>query len=826
MKKLYPFFVALMAFVFSQRVLGQQLLVQDFNFSGALTANGWTAHSSGGTNAISTTTGLTYAGYAGSGVGNAALVGNAGGEDDNITFANQTTNGQSIYFAFMVNVNEASTSKSGDYFFHTGSPGGATWSTFAGRVFARVVGGVVNFGVSNSTTPTYGTTNFARNTTYLLVMKYTITTGAGNDALSLWVLPSGVPASEAAAGTPELTNTGTPGTDAINAVGLRQGSTSQPQTVVDGIRVGNTWTDALQTGAAANGITTGAVSTAPFCVDASTTATGTVAFTATGTYNTTFTAYLSDASGNFTTPVSIGSTTVTGTDPSGSINITIPAGTASGTGYKIRVDATTPAVTGSTSAAFEVVNGAKNVTGATAAGGNTQASVSWINPGGCFDEVMIVAKAAASVTATPTGNGSAYTASATFGNGTPFDGGYVVYKGTSSPQTITALTNGTVYYFKIFTRKGTAWSSGVEVTATPNASTQPGPGDIVINQLSPDYNSATDEYIELINKTNSNIDLSGYAIKYQSAAGSTGAAGGTLSGTLLARHYWLLSPNATVTVGLTNGLARDGAIASGMAFPNGQVALVRLSDNTIIDAVGYGTITGGNYTEGTAAPAPPTDGGIKRTPTGTDTNNNSADFTTVANANILLRNSAAEAPLAVKLTNFNAVPKGTDVYIAWSNLTESGIKDYTVERSVNGTDFIQLITIKPTGNQGNEARYSAVDASPVKGINFYRIRVVEISGRTIFSNVLKLNTSNLAPGLLVYPNPVKANEGLVQLSNIPAGQYRVQVRSFDGRIVSSKLVWLNQGSSTETFPATNLPDGIYALQVSGPVNFQQLFVRQ
>ncbi|RYY41994.1 MAG: hypothetical protein EOO06_21725, partial [Chitinophagaceae bacterium] len=77
-------------------------------------------------------------------------------------------------------------------------------------------------------------------------------------------------------------------------------------------------------GTAVSTITTGSVSATSFCIDASTPGTGTVAFTSTGTYNTTFTAYLSDASGSFGSPVNIGSTTVSGSDPSGSINLSIP----------------------------------------------------------------------------------------------------------------------------------------------------------------------------------------------------------------------------------------------------------------------------------------------------------------------------------------------------------------------------------------------------------------------------------------------------------------------------------------------------------------------
>ncbi|MFM7216741.1 MAG: beta strand repeat-containing protein, partial [Bacteroidota bacterium] len=228
-----------------------QIYSQDFNFSGALTSNGWTAHSGGGTNALSTTTGLTYNGHSGSGVGNAVLISNLSGEDDNNTFSSQSTNGQTVYASFLVNITDANTSRTGDYFFHLGSPGGAAWTAFSARVFARIVSGNVNFGLSNTSTATYGTTNFSRNTTYLVVLKYTIVTGTTADPVSMWVL-TGMPTTEALAGTAEVANTTTNGTDAISAVGLRQGSaTTSVQTVVDAIRVGTSWASVVPLSASA-----------------------------------------------------------------------------------------------------------------------------------------------------------------------------------------------------------------------------------------------------------------------------------------------------------------------------------------------------------------------------------------------------------------------------------------------------------------------------------------------------------------------------------------------------------------------------------------------
>src|SRR5690554_5769705 len=91
------------------------------------------------------------------------------------------------------------------------------------------------------------------------------------------------------------------------------------------------------------------VSSTAFTVDCTTSATGTVNSSALGSHTAgnTFTAAISDASGSFASPTVIGTFAASGVDPSGTINITIPANFIAGTGYRIRVLSDTPVITGS-----------------------------------------------------------------------------------------------------------------------------------------------------------------------------------------------------------------------------------------------------------------------------------------------------------------------------------------------------------------------------------------------------------------------------------------------------------------------------------------------
>ena len=110
-----------------------------------------------------------------------------------------------------------------------------------------------------------------------------------------------------------------------------------------------------------------------------------------------------------------------------------------------------------------------DVTAPAASVANASSSVSWTNPTGCYDAVLIVARATTPNDGTPSGDGSAYTGNLAYGAGTALGSGFVVYNSITpaSPQVVNTLVNGTIYYFKIFTRFGTTWTAGVEVNATP-----------------------------------------------------------------------------------------------------------------------------------------------------------------------------------------------------------------------------------------------------------------------------------------------------------------------------------------------------------------------
>lgn len=133
-------------------------------------------------------------------------------------------------------------------------------------------------------------------------------------------------------------------------------------------------------------------------------------------------------------------------------------------------------------------------------------------------------------------------------------------------------------------------------------STEPGVGDVVINEFVSDP-LEDEEWIELYNKKNFDIDLTGW--KLEDGVGVIA----TLSGTLTASG---------------NEKFKVFEMTSNKLNNNGDIIILKKSDGTIIDQVAYGNWDDGNTADN--APKASDPNSTARKTDGADTDNDSSDF--------------------------------------------------------------------------------------------------------------------------------------------------------------------------------------------------------
>lgn len=118
--------------------------------------------------------------------------------------------------------------------------------------------------------------------------------------------------------------------------------------------------------------------------------------------------------------------------------------------------------------------------------------------------------------------------------------------------------------------------------------------------------------------------------------------------------------------------------------------------------------------------------------------------------NINLANVGTVLPL--NLLDFSANDINSSVVLNWSTATEQNSKDFVVQQSINGKDWITVSTILAAGNSNSARAYSFVHSTPNNGANYYRLVQQDITGRQNYSNVIYINLKEKERHLAVYPS--------------------------------------------------------------------------
>jgi hypothetical protein len=169
--------------------------------------------------------------------------------------------------------------------------------------------------------------------------------------------------------------------------------------------------------------------------------------------------------------------------------------------------------------------------------------------------------------------------------------------------------------------------------------------------------------------------------------------------------------------------------------------------------------------------------------------------------------------LPVTIINFKAYQKGSGVEIDWSALNEINFDHYEVQRSTDGVSFTTFARVN-AANKGNISNYSETDPSPVNGNNYYRVKAIDNDGSVRYTAIARINICCNKATVTIYPNPVLNKIFNVQLSNMPAGNYKVIMYNSIGQQVILKTLTHIGGSVTQSFKlSSTITAGSYFVRV-------------
>ena len=103
-------------------------------------------------------------------------------------------------------------------------------------------------------------------------------------------------------------------------------------------------------------------------------------------------------------------------------------------------------------------------------------------------------------------------------------------------------------------------------------------------------------------------------------------------------------------------------------------------------------------------------------------------------------------------------------------------------------------------------KHQYIDNAPLKGLNFYRLKMIDKDGSVSYSQIIKL--LNDLVKFSIYPNP--ANDNVIL--KMDEGSYHIQLTDETGRIVSRKSIKI-KGEANARISLAAWARGIYYISV-------------
>jgi hypothetical protein len=177
--------------------------------------------------------------------------------------------------------------------------------------------------------------------------------------------------------------------------------------------------------------------------------------------------------------------------------------------------------------------------------------------------------------------------------------------------------------------------------------------------------------------------------------------------------------------------------------------------------------------------------------------------------------------LPVSLLTFSGYKDGLRNQLRWVTVQEVNNSGFQVQRSTDGLNYQSIGFVSSQaigGNSQAQLKYSFTDANPAGIKHYYRLRQVDIDGRSSLSNILLLQGEKPTTFEInsVFPNPSSGQ--ITLLLSSPANE-NIRIRLFDvsGRVIETRQVNVLTGNNSIPFDLSKQAKGQYLIQVGEKV---------
>ncbi|MBK7867396.1 MAG: T9SS type A sorting domain-containing protein [Ignavibacteriales bacterium] len=178
--------------------------------------------------------------------------------------------------------------------------------------------------------------------------------------------------------------------------------------------------------------------------------------------------------------------------------------------------------------------------------------------------------------------------------------------------------------------------------------------------------------------------------------------------------------------------------------------------------------------------------------------------------------------LPVEMVSFSANTNGNSVNLEWITASETNNRGFSVEKSFDGSNFVEVGFVAGKGSSSLMNKYSFTENNAGASVVYYRLRQIDFDGTASYSETIKVEFSAVPAVFALsqnYPNPFNPSTS-ISFSVAEEGMASLMIYSINGELVSSLF---NEAAKPGQlykvqFNANNLPSGIYFYRLTQGAN--------
>lgn len=172
-------------------------------------------------------------------------------------------------------------------------------------------------------------------------------------------------------------------------------------------------------------------------------------------------------------------------------------------------------------------------------------------------------------------------------------------------------------------------------------------------------------------------------------------------------------------------------------------------------------------------------------------------------------------PLPIKLLDLNVkeINNGKN-FLQWTTATENNSDHFNIERSSNAQFYETIGRVNASGFSTTEVNYNFIDAIPLKGINYYRLAMVDKNGGLEYSKIVSITNKENHSIDISFINLSTRNGTVSAIVSSPKSQSaNLSIIDVSGRVILNTSLQLSKGNNMINRNIPAITKGIYYVEV-------------